>query len=259
MGSEFIDYTLLHGDCVEKMKTLSTESVDLILTDPPYNLANFMRDRQVNLKRMRSNFFGDAGWDDLDFEDWVINMDAFFAESARVLKKRGAMIVFMSLMKIETLLKISTKHKLYYKTTGIWHKTNPMPRNMNLHFINSVEGWVYFINSSKTGVFNNEGLALHDFVETSGASSGEKKYGGHPTQKPEQLMRHFVDILTNPGDVVLDPFMGAGTTGVVCKQLRRDFIGIDLSPQYVEIAEKRIKDASCFSTEKNPNLFKTRM
>jgi DNA modification methylase len=222
------------------MKQIDGESVDLIITDPPYNLGNFMRGRQTNLKQMRENFFGAAGWDDLAYDEWAEQMDRFFAEAHRVTKKKGAMVMFMSLMKVETVVKIAAKHHFYYKTTGVWHKRNPMPRNMNLHFINSVEGWIYLINDGKTGTFNNNNKALHDFIETSVSPAGEKGHGKHPTQKPEGLIQHFVEVLTNPGDVVLDPFMGSGTAGVVSKRLGRPFIGIELDPHYYEFAKQRI-------------------
>lgn len=231
---------LINEDCLEAMKNINDNSVDLILTDPPYNLGNFMRDRQTNLKKMRDNFFGAAGWDDLEYIDWVAGMEVFFEQANRILKKKGSMIIFMSLMKVETLVKLATKYNFYYKTTGVWHKTNPMPRNMNLHFINSVEGWIYFINESKTGTFNNNGRAVHDFIETSVVSKNEKAFGKHPTQKPESLFEHFIEKLTNPGDTVLDPFMGSGTAGVVSKRSNRKFIGIELSEKYFDIAKKRI-------------------
>jgi site-specific DNA-methyltransferase (adenine-specific) len=229
-------------NCLDVLKEIEDESVDLILTDPPYNLGNFMRDRQTNLKKMRENFFGDAGWDDMEFEEWTESMHAFFEQAHRVLKKKGAMIMFMSLLRVETMVKIASEHKFYYKTTGVWHKTNPMPRNMNLHFINSTEGWLYFVAKGRTGTFNNDGRALHDFIETSVAPAGEKKYGGHPTQKPEILFEHFVKVLTNQNDVVLDPFMGSGTAGVVSKKNNRNFIGIEINPEYFERAKSRLND-----------------
>lgn len=235
---------LIKGNCVKTMNNLKDNSVDLIVTDPPYNLGNFMRNRATNLKKMRNNFFGDAGWDDLEFEDWIEHMDSFFEQSQRILKKGGSIIMFMSLIKVETIIKLAEKNKFYYKTTGIWHKTNPMPRNMNLHFINSVEGWIYFTNITRTGTFNNNGTAIHDYIESSVTPKNEKIYGGHPTQKPEKVIQHFVELLSNPGEVVMDPFMGSGTTGVVAKKLGRDFIGIELQEDYFDISLKRISDVS---------------
>lgn len=236
------DSVLYNEDCIVAMKRLGNDTVDLILTDPPYNLGNFMKDRDTNLKKMRDNFFGAAGWDDLSFEDWEKSMDGFFEESARVLKKGGAMVVFMSIIKVETLISIAERHKLYYKTTGIWHKTNPMPRNMNLHFVNSTEAWVYFTYGKKTGTFNNDGKMLHDFIETGVAANGERKYGKHPTQKPVALMEFFVQVLSNEGDMVLDPFMGSGSTGVAAKKKNRNFTGVELNETYFKMATRRIQE-----------------
>jgi len=233
------------------METMKERSVDLILTDPPYNLGNFMKKRSTNLKQMRENFFGAAGWDDLSYEDWVEAMDEFFRESVRILKQGGSMLIFMSIIKVETLIRLAEKNGLYYKTTGIWHKLNPMPRNMNLHFVNSTEAWVYFTYKTKTSTFNNDGKMIHDFFESAVVSNGEKKAGKHPTQKPEQLMQHFVALLTDAGEVVLDPFMGSGSTGVAAKRLGRRFMGIELCPEYYEIAKKRIGAVGFRETDSN--------
>lgn len=237
------DVTLHLGDCLDFMRTLPDGSIDAVVTDPPYNLGKFMKDRDTNLKKMRDNYFGAAGWDDLEFADWETAMDGFFEEAVRVLKRGGAMIVFMSIIKVETLIRTAERHGLYYKTTGIWHKQNPMPRNMNLHFVNSTEAWIYFMYKKKTGTFNNDGKVIHDFIETSVTPAGERKHGKHPTQKPEQLMSHFIKLLTNEGDMVLDPFMGSGTTGMAAVLEGRDFIGIELNAEYLEIAERRIAEA----------------
>jgi DNA modification methylase len=233
--------TLYNEDCLQVLQRLQSKSVDLILTDPPYNLSNFMKERDTNLKAMRENFFGAAGWDDLSAVEWERSMDAFFREAARVVKPGGAVLVFMAIIKVETVIRIARLYGLYYKTTGIWHKINPMPRNMNLHFINSTEAWVYFVNQKKTGTFNNEGRALHDFIEGGVAPPRERKHGKHPTQKPEKLMEFFIRVLSREGETVLDPFMGSGSTGVAAGRLGRDFIGVEYDAGYYETARKRIK------------------
>lgn len=234
---------LYNDNCIEAMKSIGDNTIDLIITDPPYNLGNFMKDRDTNLKKMRDNFFGDAGWDNMDFSEWSKSMEQFFESAARVMKKGGSIIVFMAIIKVETVIKLAEKYGFYYKTTGIWHKKNPMPRNMNLHFVNSTEAWIYFTYKTRTGTFNNNGAVLHDFVETSVTPNGERKYGKHPTQKPESLMRHFVDVLSNVDDNILDPFMGSGTTGVAAKKAGRNFIGIELSKEYFDMASQRIQEA----------------
>lgn len=231
---------LINGDCLVSMDRIPDDSVDLLLTDPPYNLGLFMQQRSTNLKRMRDNYFGAAGWDNLPAEDWEESMDAFFSAAAKAVRKGGAIIVFMAVIKLETLIALAQKHGFYYKTTGAWHKLNPMPRNMNLHFVNSMESWVYFVNGAKTGTFNNDGKVLHDFYESSVTPQSEKRYGRHPTQKPVELMDYFIKTLTNPGDLVLDPFMGSGSTGVSALGLNRKFTGIELNEEYFDIAVKRM-------------------
>lgn len=237
--------TNLHnGNCIEVLKNIEDESIDLILTDPPYNLGKFMKDRQTNLKRMRSNFFGSAGWDDLEYSEWIEHMEEFFKEISRISSRGGSMIIFMSIIKVESIIRLAEKHGFYYKTTGIWHKLNPMPRNMHLHFVNSTESWIYFTNKARTGKFNNNGKVVHDFIETSLTPSNERKHGKHPTQKPVKLMEHFIETLTDEGNVILDPFMGSGSAGVAAKKLNRDFIGIELSEEYYKISKSRIEEVS---------------
>lgn len=231
---------LIKGDCLDSLRTMEPDSVDLILTDPPYNLGLFMQNRDAGIMRMRDNYFGAAGWDDLEYDQWVNYMGQLFDESARVLRKGGAMIVFMAVIKVETIVRLAQEHGFYYKTTGTWHKLNPMPRNMNLHFINSTECWVYLIHGARTGTFNNEGKAMHDFVETSVTPKSERAFGKHPTQKPIALMEHFIKTLTNPGDLVVDPFMGSGSAGVAAISMGRRFTGIELDDTYFDIACKRM-------------------
>lgn len=235
--------SLYNEDCLTTMKKMNDSSIDLILTDPPYNLGKFMQDRQTNLGKMRENFFGDAGWDDSNTDDWLLNMDVFLEDSARILKSKGTLIMFSSILKIESLVKLAEKHGFYYKTTGIWHKKNPMPRNMNLHFINSTEAWIYFINDGRTGTYENNGKAIHDFIETSLTPQLERKHGKHPTQKPEELFNHFIEILSHENDTVFDPFMGSGTSAVVAQKLNREFIGCEIDKSYFEIAQSRVNDS----------------
>lgn len=237
-------YELHMGDCLTHLKQIPTDSIDLLLTDPPYNLGNFMRNRATNLAKMRENFFGSAGWDDESPDNWEKLMDEFLEETHRIIKPGGSAVVFMAIIKVESIIRLAEKHNLYYKTTGIWHKTNPMPRNMNLHFVNSTEAWIYFTIGARRGTFNNNGSLLHDFIESSSTPASEKKHGKHPTQKPLQLMNYFVNTLTNPGDIILDPFMGSGSSGVSAVANGRKFIGIELLPHYFEISHKRIKEVS---------------
>jgi DNA modification methylase len=232
--------TLALGDCIEKMKEINDDIVDLVLTDPPYNLGLFMKNRETNLGALRENHFAASNWDNLEQKEWEIKINDFFKESSRILKKNGSLLIFASLIKIETIINLAQRNGFYYKTTGIWHKKNPMPRNMNLHFVNSTEAWVYFINEGKTGKFNNKGKVIHDFYESSIINGKEKKYGKHPTQKPIALMEYFVELLSDKNDLILDPFMGSGSTGVAALNKNRRFYGIELDKNYYAISTQRI-------------------
>ena len=234
------NFLLIKINCLKKLKSLKKNSVSLILTDPPYNLGLFMKKRTTNLGAMRKNHFVVSGWDDCPIDKWENNMLKFFHEANRVLKKRGNLLIFMSLIKVETIIKLAAQAGLYYKTTGIWHKRNPMPRNKDLHFVNSTESWMHFTSKSKTGIFNNNKKLLHDFIETAVIKGSEKKNGTHPTQKPIDILSFFVNTLSNKGDYVLDPFMGSGSTGVAALANKRKFIGFEINDKYFKIAKKRI-------------------
>lgn len=232
---------LLCGDCIKEMRALPEESIDCILTDPPYNIGLFMHDRNTNLKKMRENQFAYAGWDNMTYGVWKRNMSRFLAQCARVMKKKGTLLIFMSVIKVADIIELATKHGFYYKTTGVWHKTNPMPRNMNLQFVNSTECWIYFIYQGTSGTFQNKDKVKHDFLESSVCPKSEKRFGNHPTQKPLKILKELIECVTNPNDIILDPFMGSGSTCVASALLGRRYIGIELENKYYEIASKRIK------------------
>lgn len=236
-----IESNLFNGDCTAIMQNFADQSVDCIITDPPYNLGLFMHNRNTNLKKMRDNQFAYAGWDNLEFEVWQTNMRDWLNECARVLKNRGTLIIFMAVIKVADVIKMAEEAGFYYKTTGVWHKTNPMPRNMKIQFVNSTECWIYFVNNGTSGTFHNHDKVCHDFIESSVCPLSEKKEGKHPTQKPLSIMRYLIETLTNPNDVVLDPFMGSGSTCVAAKQTGRRFLGIELNEEYYNIAKARIE------------------
>jgi len=233
---------LFNEDCRSALTKIKSNSVNLILTDPPYNISGFANTRGNVLKGLRDNRVETTEWDNMPDQEFLDLMDTFIRESVRVLNPVGSLIVFFDYRKIETMMSICARHGLYYKTTGIWHKRGAMPRNMNIRFVNSTEPWLYYTFGGKTGTFNNDGKCIHDYIETTLTPRNEKKLGIHPTQKPLALMEHFVSILSNYGDTVLDPFMGTGTSGVVSRKLHRNFIGIEAHTPYFEIAEKRIAE-----------------
>lgn len=121
MSAKFTN-KIYSGDALKKIRYVKDNSIDLILTDPPYNLGLFMKNRSTNLSAMRENHFSGKKWDDLEESVWIENMGLLFQEFSRVLKKGGSLVVFMAIIKLESIIKIAEKNKFYYKTTGIWHK-----------------------------------------------------------------------------------------------------------------------------------------
>ena len=236
------DYvTLYHGDCLDVLDQLEPSSIDHLITDPPYGLEEFSVARGHGLHRMNRANHVNAGWDKA--HGWEALMRQTFHTAAPLIAPRGNVLSFSSTSKIGQMIDLMPK-EFYYKTTGAWHKTNPMPRNMNLHFINSIEAWIHWVAGAKTGTFNNHGQPIHDFIESSVTPGGEKKHGKHPTQKPLRIMRHFIELLTSPGDTVLDPFAGSGSTLLAAATLGRRAIGVELDESYCEIIANRLSQSA---------------
>ena len=113
---------------------------------------------------------------------------------------------------------------------------------MKIRFVGSLESWVHWVNGQRTGTFNAEGKPVHNFIETGLTPRSEKKHGKHSTQKPLSVMGWAVNLLTNPEDLILDPFMGSGSTLIAAKMAGRKAIGIDIDESYCEMAAKRAQE-----------------
>ncbi|MBM68198.1 MAG: site-specific DNA-methyltransferase [Haliea sp.] len=215
---------LWQGDCLELMKNIPDGSVDMVLTDPPYNIA-------------RSNNFHTMGRAGIDFGEWDKNADLFsyIDEVIRVLKKGGSFVVFNDWKNLGDIARYSEYLGFDVKDMIRLEKSNPMPRNRERRYITDFECAVWLVKPKGKWVFNrqDEKYQRPKFVK-----SVEK--GLHPTQKNLSLMEDLIKIHSNSGDIILDPFMGSGTTGVACKNLKRDFIGIELDEEYFNIAKERI-------------------
>jgi len=228
---------LILGDSSDHIKKLPSKSVDLILTDPPYNLGLYSTG---NIKvAWRKDFNNDvAEWDKNGFipSDWV---DDF----VRILSPKGTIFAFTT---YNLLGKWHAAFDPIFDTFQfvVWHKTNPTPKFRRAGFLNSCELVVCMWNKGHTWNFTKQS-EMHNFIESPicmGKERIQKPF--HPTQKPIRILKHLINIASNPGDVICDPFMGVGSTGVAAIELNRRFIGIEIDPLYFEAAERRIETAS---------------
>ncbi|MCE0505752.1 site-specific DNA-methyltransferase [Roseivivax sp. GX 12232] len=243
--------TILDGDCIERMQSLPEASVDLIFADPPYNLQ--LRGELHRPDNSRVDAVDDH-WDQFQsFQAYDAFTRAWLKAARRLLKPNGAIWVIGSYHNIFRVGAALQDEGYWILNDVVWRKANPMPNFRGKRFTNAHETMIWASKGEGAKyTFNYEALkALNDGVQMrsdwvlpicSGGerlktASGEK---AHPTQKPESLLHRVLVGATNPGDVVLDPFFGTGTTGAVAKMLGRDWIGIEREAAYREVAEARI-------------------
>jgi len=242
---------ILAGDCIEVMRSLPEASLDLIFADPPYNLQ--LRGDLHRPDNSRVDAVDDA-WDRFaSFETYDRFTRDWLAAAQRLLKPNGAIWVIGSYHNIFRVGAAMQDAGFWILNDVVWRKSNPMPNFRGKRLTNAHETLIW-ASKSEAGkyTFNyeamkalNEGVQMRsDWViplctghERLKDASGEK---AHPTQKPEALLHRVLVATTNPGDVVLDPFFGTGTTGAVAKMLGRDFIGIEREESYRAVAQERI-------------------
>ena len=242
---------VIEGDCIQAMRALEESSVDLIFADPPYNLQLKNELRRPDNSRVDAV---DDHWDRFDsFADYDRFTRDWLAAARRALKDTGALWVIGSYHNIFRVGAILQDLGFWILNDVVWRKTNPMPNFRGRRFTNAHETLIWAAKSQKQSyTFNYEAMkALNDEVQMrsdwtlpicAGAERVKDENGdkAHSTQKPESLLHRVIVSSTKPGDVVLDPFFGSGTTGAVARRLGRRFIGIERDPAYVRVARERI-------------------
>jgi modification methylase len=244
--------SIIKGDCVAALEALPANSVDVIFADPPYNLqlgGDLHRPDHSKVDAV------DDAWDQFSsFQAYDSFCRAWLMACRRVLKPNGTIWVIGSYHNIFRVGTMLQDLEFWLLNDVVWRKTNPMPNFRGRRFQNAHETmiWASRDEKAKGYTFNYDALkAANEDVQMRSdwlfpiCSGGERLKGDdgkkiHPTQKPEALLARVLMASSKPGDVVLDPFFGSGTTGAVAKRLGRNFIGIEREQKYIDAAQARI-------------------
>jgi modification methylase len=245
--------TLLRGDCISEMAKLPDNCIDMIFADPPYNLqlgGDLLRPDNSKVDAV------DDDWDRFDsFETYDTFTKAWLGECRRVLKDDGALWVIGSYHNIFRVGATLQDLGFWILNDIIWRKSNPMPNFKGTRFTNAHETLIWAAKSrgARRYTFNYDAMKMaNDELQmrsdwTLPLCTGEERLKdengvkAHPTQKPEALLHRLILASTKPGDIILDPFFGTGTTGAAAKRLGRRFIGLEREPQYAKLAQDRIR------------------
>jgi site-specific DNA-methyltransferase (adenine-specific) len=206
------------GDCLELMKQIPDKSIDLVLTDPPYGISQ----KSGGFRGKELNF---GSWDKLSEKE----LQDIILQIIRVSK--GSIFVFCSAEQLSYIIKEFSNNDLLIRQL-IWYKPSAFSMNADKMYMWSTENIVWA--KQRKALFNPR-LKRNLFI----CNTESERY--HPTQKPLDLIKEFILDSTKEDMVVLDPFMGSGTTAVACKQLKRNFIGIEISQKYCDIANQRLR------------------
>ncbi len=244
---------ILRGDCVQRMRELPAASVDMIFADPPYNLqlgGDLFRPEGGRVDAV------DNDWDKFDsLAAYDRFTHAWLKEARRILKPNGSIWVIGSYHNIFRVGVALQDQGYWILNDIVWRKANPMPNFKGTRFTNAHETLIwaamgedarYTFNYRAMKTMNDELQMRSDWLVPICGGQERLRTGKaktHPTQKPEALIYRILLACTQPGDVVLDPFFGTGTTGAVAKRLGRRWIGIEREDAYIRAAEERIAGA----------------
>ena len=243
---------IIKGDSIKELKKIPDESFDLIFADPPYNLQ--LRNKLIRPDRSKVNAVNDE-WDKFEsFKAYDYFTTNWLKECKRVLKKNGCIWVIGS---YHNIFRVGAKIQdlgFWILNDVIWNKNNPMPNFRGTRFTNAHETLIWASkNKNSKYTFNYQSLkCLNDDLQMRSTwnlpiCNGKERLKDkgkkvHSTQKPEALLHRILLASSNKNDLVLDPFLGSGTTAVVAKKLGRIFCGIEKDKKYFKVANKRIKN-----------------
>ena len=231
--------TIINKSCIEGMKELPDECIDLIFTDPPY-----YQYRAKNLKSLKNHkdVVTEFEFDLFDSEEGYLNfMNETLKELYRVSKPGASGYMFCGDDFVSYLNKMVENAGFQFQKVIHWHKTNPFPaiytRKM---YANSMELIVHFSKGTPKTWNHKPVNEMHNFIQTPICMGKERTE--HKTQKPLKVCIPFIEISSNENDVIIDPFMGSGSTAIAALMTDRKFIGYELNDKYHQIAQKRISE-----------------
>ncbi|MFX1281246.1 MAG: DNA-methyltransferase [Promethearchaeota archaeon] len=249
------NFTLYNGDALYILGQLNNQKFDLIFVDPPYFLSN----DGITCHSGKMVSVNKGEWDkSKGFEVDVEFIESWLRACKNVLKENGSIWVSGTLHNIFKVGYLLEKNDFDIINDIVWFKPNAPPNLSCKYFTHSHE-IVLWARKSKNShhTFNYDEMKIwnnpKDKIKNKDKQmrsvwsiplipKEEKEFGKHPTQKPTELLNRIIISSSNKGDLVLDPFMGSGTTGIVCSVLERRFIGIDSNQEYLDLAIKRFKD-----------------
>lgn len=253
--------TIIEGDSIETMNSLPEKSIDLVFADPPYNLQLQQELWRPDMSKVDAV---NDEWDKFDdIEEYDRFTRAWLEACRRILKDNGTLWVIGTYHNIHRIGAILMDLGYWILNDIVWVKTNPMPNFRGIRFTNAHETliWAQKKKGAKYTFHHHDMKALNDDLQMRSdwniplctgperiKQNGEK---AHSTQKPEALLYRVILSSSNPGDVILDPFFGSGTTGAVAKKLHRHWIGIERYQDYIQVARKRIEAIPEIPYEKN--------
>lgn len=242
-----MEYKLLCGDCMKLLPKLEAGSVDLIFADPPYFLSN----DGITCKGGKMVSVNKADWDkSVGLKDIHSFNRKWIRRCYRVLKDTGSIFISGTFHNIYSIGMALQQEGFAIVNNITWQKLNPPPNLACKCFTHSTETVIWAVKNKKKYYFNyqlmkqlNDGKQMKDVWSGTLTPQREKIHGKHPTQKPEYLLERIILAASKEGDVVLDPFAGSSTTGVVAVRHGRKYIGIDNVPEYIDISERRLQNA----------------
>ncbi len=223
-------------DAIVGLRKLETESVDLVVTDPPYNIASKARTTMKSGKPL-STMKAWGKWDSMNPFDYEVMILTVLSECFRVLKPGGALYMFTAREQSGYFVRKAVQRGFVYRNQLAMVKKNPLPSLSKSNWRSAFEACLY-VTKGKPRTFNFVSQAeCKNVFHYANACLRTK----HPTEKPLPLIELIVRVSSNEGELVLDPFMGSGTTAVACKDLDRNFLGFELEPEYIKMARARLK------------------